>query len=90
MIVQVHLDKTRGCYTNLDVVSGRVVLRVPNTSTVSSVVVKLEGESKTRLIGIIPQAAPYTRDRGRQQERPLLEIHKVCMPKFQKHLFKGP
>lgn len=81
MIVQVFLDKTRGCYTNLDVVSGKVVLRVPNTSTVTSVVVKLEGESKTRLVGVPynPSSPYYTGREKRQQERPLLEVHKVCM-----------
>ncbi|KAJ4292742.1 hypothetical protein N0V90_009405 [Kalmusia sp. IMI 367209] len=70
MITQIHLDHPHEHYTNLDVIRGKVVLRVPNTSTVSSIVVKLEGESRTRLL------APVRPDRPDKQ-RPVLEVHKL-------------
>lgn len=71
MIVQLHLDQHDGYthYTNLDVLSGEVILRVPKSDNVSSIVVKLEGESRTRLM------APVRPDRPDKQ-RPVLEVHK--------------
>ncbi|KAF2494223.1 arrestin [Lophium mytilinum] len=70
MIVQIRLDKPHAHFTNLDVISGRVLLRVPNTTNVSAIVVKLEGESRTRLL------APTRPDR-QNQARPVLEVHKI-------------
>jgi hypothetical protein len=70
MIVHVFLDSSQGLYTNLDLVSGKVILKVPTNTSVSSVTVKLEGESRTRLIN------PNTRDRNDRQ-RIHLEVHKV-------------
>jgi hypothetical protein len=69
MNVQLVLD-AHGQYTNLDVVSGRVVLHVSNNTTISHITVKLEGESRTRLL-----APP--RPNVREHPRPLLEIHKL-------------
>jgi hypothetical protein len=48
MNVTIALQHPHEHYTNLDVIEGTVVLRVPNPTNISSVVVKLEGESKTR------------------------------------------
>jgi hypothetical protein len=70
MIVQLRLDKPHAHFTNLDIISGRVFLRVPNTTNVSAVIVKLEGESRTRLM------APTRPDR-QGTARPVLEVHKV-------------
>ncbi|KAJ4358074.1 uncharacterized protein N0V89_002653 [Didymosphaeria variabile] len=72
MLVQLHLDQPHDGpqhYTNLDVLSGKVLLRVPNPGNVTSIVVKLEGESRTRLL------APVRPDRPDKQ-RPVLEVHK--------------
>jgi hypothetical protein len=70
MLVQIVLDKPHTHFTNLDVISGKVLLRVPSTSNISAIVVKLEGESRTRLI------APSRPDR-QDRQRPVLEVHKV-------------
>lgn len=71
MLVSLSLEHPHQHYTNLDVIQGKVSLRVPNAATVSSVVVKLEGESRTRLM------APVRADRP-ERMRPVLEVHKVC------------
>ncbi|OCL02014.1 arrestin [Glonium stellatum] len=70
MLVQIVLDKPHTHFTNLDVISGKVLLRVPSTSNISGIVVKLEGESRTRLI------APSRPDR-QDRQRPVLEVHKL-------------
>ncbi|KAF2200276.1 hypothetical protein GQ43DRAFT_80433 [Delitschia confertaspora ATCC 74209] len=70
MIVQILLDTPHAHFTNLDILTGRVILRNPTTSNISSIVVKLEGESRTRLL------APTRPDRPERQ-RPVLEVHKI-------------
>ena len=37
-------------YTNLDLVTGRVLIRCLKSADISTIVVKLEGESRTRLM----------------------------------------
>lgn len=69
-MVSIALDHPHEHYTNLDVIQGRVFLRVPNPTNVSSIVVKLEGESKTRLLAPIHPSRP-------DKQRPVLEVHKV-------------
>jgi hypothetical protein len=69
MLVQVHLDHPHEHYTNLDLINGRVLLRVPNPTNVSSIVVKLEGESRTRLMAAVRPDRP-------DRQRPVLEVHK--------------
>ena len=49
MAVRIVLDNPPEFYTNLDFVSGRVVLNLGRPETVGAVVVKLEGESRTAL-----------------------------------------
>ncbi|KIW02227.1 uncharacterized protein PV09_06381 [Verruconis gallopava] len=69
MHLQLVLD-SKGPFTNLDVISGRVQLHVYSNTTVSHITVKLEGESRTRLL-----APPHP---GRNDRpRPNLEIHKL-------------
>ncbi|KAF2231681.1 arrestin [Viridothelium virens] len=70
MNVQIKLDKPNEVFTNLDVITGRVTLQLRNPVNVQSIVVKLEGESRTRLL-----APP--RDDRRERPRPELEIHKI-------------
>ncbi|KAK7550952.1 arrestin [Phyllosticta citricarpa] len=71
MLVSILLDQPPPHYTNLDTISGRVLLRATSNTTVSSIIVKLEGESRTRLI---PPPRP---DYPNKQQRPVLEIHKI-------------
>lgn len=48
-IVRVQLDNPGAFYTNLDILSGKVILNLPYDETIAAVTVKLEGESKTML-----------------------------------------
>jgi hypothetical protein len=70
MIVTVALDHPHEHYTNLDVIQGKVHLRVPNPANVSSIVVKLEGEARTRLMASIRPDRP-------ERQRAVLEVHKI-------------
>lgn len=72
MLVSIVLDEPLPHYTNLDTISGRVLIRATSNTSVSSVVVKLEGESRTRLVP--PQNPQF----NNSKPRPTLEIHKVC------------
>lgn len=56
-------------YTNLDQISGRVVLRTSKSLDIDTIVVKLEGESRTRLLSA---GGPG------DKQKPQLEYHKVC------------
>ncbi|KAH8686629.1 arrestin [Phaeosphaeriaceae sp. PMI808] len=69
MNVSIALQHPHEHYTNLDVIQGKVVLRVPNPTNISSIIVKLEGESKTRLLAPIHPNRP-------DKQRPVLEVHK--------------
>jgi len=57
-------------FTNLDEISGRVVVRCTKSADVDSIVVKLEGESRTRLMS--PGGGP-----NNEKPRPQLEYHKI-------------
>lgn len=70
MQVKIVLDQPHGHFTNLDVITGRVILQVPSPGTISYISVKLEGESRTKLAapsGAGPNETP----------KPTLEVHKV-------------
>ncbi|KAK7550517.1 arrestin [Phyllosticta paracitricarpa] len=82
MLVSILLDQPPPHYTNLDTISGRVLLRATSNTTVSSIIVKLEGESRTRLI---PPPRP---DYPNKQQRPVLEIHKARDHSFTDILYK--
>ncbi|KAK5113951.1 hypothetical protein LTR62_003074 [Meristemomyces frigidus] len=56
-------------YTNLDVLSGKVIVRCSKSIDVTNILVKLEGESRTRLLS-------STGPNG-ERPRPQLELHKV-------------
>jgi hypothetical protein len=49
MSVRIQLDSPHSFYTNLDVISGRIILSLTSDENVSAITVKLEGESKTVL-----------------------------------------
>lgn len=56
-------------FTNLDEISGRVVVRCTKSVDISTIVVKLEGESRTRLMS---SGGP-----DGERPKPQLEYHKV-------------
>ena len=72
MAVFIQLDKPHAHFTNLDFITGKVILRLDVNESISSIVVKLEGESKTRL-GNDYVPGGY----GRHDQRVELEVHKV-------------
>lgn len=55
-------------FTNLDQISGRVVMKSSKSLDIDNIVVKLEGESRTRLL------SPAS---GGEKQKPQLEYHKV-------------
>ncbi|KAF2638482.1 hypothetical protein P280DRAFT_551582 [Massarina eburnea CBS 473.64] len=69
MLVQIQLDHPHEHYTNLDLIAGKVILKAPNPSNISSIIVKLEGESRTRLMAAVRPDRP-------DKQRPVLEVHK--------------
>jgi hypothetical protein len=70
MFVSLILDKPQGQITSLDVVSGRVQVRLTNVQQITTITVKLEGESRTRLMS-------PGRPELKEKPRPVLEVHKV-------------
>ncbi len=75
MPVRVLLDRPHAHFTNLDFVTGRVLLSLASDETVSSIVVKLEGESNTRLIGSRPDFKAEPNEAPKKKTE--LEVHKV-------------
>ena len=61
-------------FTNLDVISGRVVVRCSKSVDITTIVVKLEGESRTRLMSA---GGP-----DGERPKPQLEYHKVRGPEL--------
>lgn len=79
MNVQVALTAPHQVYTNLDTIQGTAVLNLTNPVQIYSIAVKLEGESRTRLL------SPGRPDLG-ERPRPYEEIHKVRL-EFEYDLF---
>lgn len=83
MSVHIQLDRPHAHFTNLDFITGRVLLRISYSETIAAIVVKLEGESKTRLIPPTPRwdnqsSLMFPREQGRAE----LEVHKVSKYSF--------
>ena len=57
-------------YTNLDQITGTVVLRCSKSANIDAIVVKLEGESRTRLLSPVGPNG--------EKPKPQLEHHKAC------------
>lgn len=74
MSVKVLLDKPHAHFTNLDFITGRVVLTLGVETPITSIVVKLEGESRTRLAG-----PKYPHGERPDKKRTEIESHKVGM-----------
>jgi hypothetical protein len=76
MAVRIQLDNPPPHYTNLDIISGRVILNLKSDTTVEEIAVKLEGESKTRL----DNSKGYYDDPNAAEQVPRtveLEVHKI-------------
>lgn len=65
MSATIQLDRPHAHFTNLDFLSGRVVLQLYSETSIAGIQVKLEGESRTRLAD--------NSDRKRTEA----EVHKV-------------
>ena len=72
MSVRIQFDKPNACHTNLDFVTGRVILILQSDTALQAITVKLEGESKTRLAGL-----RSTNAERNDKQRVEIEIHKV-------------
>lgn len=74
MAATILLDNRHAHYTNLDFLSGKVILNLPSETAVGGIQVKLEGESRTRLSG--PR---YPNNVNSEKKRTELEVHKVSI-----------
>ena len=72
MSVKVILDKPVGHFTNLDFLTGRAVLTLATDTPIASIAVKLEAESRTRLVG-----QRYPGGERPDKTRSEVEVHKV-------------
>ncbi|KAI0152809.1 hypothetical protein GGR57DRAFT_469174 [Xylariaceae sp. FL1272] len=79
MSIRISLDKPPEFYTNLDIVSGRVILNLTRPESIGNIVVKLEGESQTALV--IPP--PGNRDDYNVSNEVVSENHKILYKVFQ-------
>ena len=77
MQARIQLDRPHAHFTNLDHITGRVILSLTTSESVASIVVKLEGESKTRLSG--PRLSA---NNERRSDRTEVELHKVRVRPF--------
>lgn len=74
MSVRIQLDKPHAHFTNLDQISGVVILQLRDAETISEITVKLEGESRSRLVGATNARGTYD---PYERNNALLEVHKV-------------
>ena len=80
MSVRIQLDNPHSFYTNLDFISGRIILNLTSDENVSAIMVKLEGESRTVLIrppGAQQNLNPALMDRSRRSQGLAEENHKI-------------
>ncbi|KAI8633662.1 hypothetical protein F5Y19DRAFT_247675 [Xylariaceae sp. FL1651] len=78
MSIRIALDKPPEFYTNLDFVSGRVILSLNRPETIGNIIVKLEGESRTAL-----SLQPQGRDDYNMGGNVVTENHKILYRVFQ-------
>lgn len=78
MSVRIVLDDPHAFYTNLDFISGRVILSLTSDENVSAILVKLEGESRTVLMRPMgPPGQPQLYARQNQRQGIAQENHKI-------------
>lgn len=76
MSASIVLDRPHAHFTNLDFITGKVVLSIPNNESISLIVVKLEGESISN-VEMSPQQAHEQGFGQRGRGFGELEVHKV-------------
>ena len=74
--MRIELDRPHAYFTNLDFITGRVILATYTEETISAVNVKLESESRTRLAGA-PRGGPGYQNDRHDRSQTELEVHKV-------------
>ncbi|KAL3432487.1 hypothetical protein BDV09DRAFT_174039 [Aspergillus tetrazonus] len=72
MSVAIHLDRPHKHLTNLDYLTGKVILTLQSETSVAGIQVKLEAESRTRLAG-----PKYPHNEHSDKKRTELEVHKL-------------
>lgn len=72
MSVIIHLDRPHKHFTNLDYLTGKVVLQLHSEAAIGGIQVKLEGESRTRLAG---PKNPHNEQSDKKRTE--IEVHKV-------------
>ncbi|KAF9886416.1 hypothetical protein FE257_011448 [Aspergillus nanangensis] len=72
MSVNIHLDRPQPHFTNLDFLTGKIVINLPSETSIGGIQVKLEGESRTRLSG--PRHPHHEQSDKKRTE---LEVHKL-------------
>ncbi|KAF2965554.1 hypothetical protein GQX73_g8023 [Xylaria multiplex] len=72
MSIRIALDKPPEFYTNLDFISGRVIIVLNRPETIGNIIVKLEGESRTAL-----SVQPERRDEHNVPGNSISENHKI-------------
>ncbi len=78
MSVRIVLDDAHTFYTNLDFISGRIILSLTSDENISAIVVKLEGESRTMLMRPMgPSANQAYASRRDQRQGLAMENHKI-------------
>lgn len=76
MSVSIILDTPHAHVTNLDFITGKVILNFPSNESISLIVVKLEGESMSRVdVGLQQVHEQGIGQRGRNFAE--VEVHKV-------------
>ncbi|KAI0881757.1 uncharacterized protein GGS22DRAFT_171785 [Annulohypoxylon maeteangense] len=93
MSIRISLDAPPEFYTNLDIISGRVILVLNRAESIGNVIVKLEGESRTALT--VP--SPVDRDDYYHARPPggamggdvITENHKILYRVFQVYPDEG-
>ncbi|KAH7351022.1 hypothetical protein BKA65DRAFT_536078 [Rhexocercosporidium sp. MPI-PUGE-AT-0058] len=77
MSVRIVLDDPHTFYTNLDFITGRIVLNLSNDENISAIVVKLEGESRTILMRPMNVPNPQLYAQRQRREGVATENHKI-------------
>lgn len=79
MSIRIALNNAPEFYTNLDIVSGKVILGISRPENIGAVIVKLEGESKTALStpDAVAGAYPQVISPRREKSQVVHENHKV-------------
>ncbi|CAL3972765.1 hypothetical protein PZA11_004202 [Diplocarpon coronariae] len=77
MSVRIQLDDPYGFYTNLDFISGKIILSLTSDESVSAVIVKVEGESRTALLRPMNVPNPQLYAQRNRREAIATENHKI-------------